>query len=240
MQFKLDPRLARLLGVHTQTRPVIITSLWQYIKTHKLQDAHEREYINCDKYLNQVIHSENTSCLHVNLTWQLLFSRRPTTRFPELTSFNRSGGPQVNNRVAMKQAIWMVILQTGKIQIICPKKVLYGEFTSNIGAIFKFQKIKGCTRSMVWYSYNILALKQILSWIQPNSKVKFLCNRLYCIWNCCFVCMLVAVYLSLGSGSRINISFWGKNKFKQVRSGHLATLPLAPWTGRYGWKYYLP
>ncbi len=54
MQFKLDPRLARLLGVHTQTRPVIITSLWQYIKTHKLQDAHEREYINCDKYLNQV------------------------------------------------------------------------------------------------------------------------------------------------------------------------------------------
>lgn len=53
-QFKLDPRLARLLGVHTQTRPVIITALWQYIKTHKLQDAHEREYINCDKYLEQV------------------------------------------------------------------------------------------------------------------------------------------------------------------------------------------
>ncbi|XP_042883353.1 brahma-associated protein of 60 kDa-like isoform X2 [Penaeus japonicus] len=53
-QFKLDPRLARLLGVHTQTRPVIITALWQYIKTHKLQDAHEREYINCDKYLEQI------------------------------------------------------------------------------------------------------------------------------------------------------------------------------------------
>ena len=54
MQFKLDPRLARLLGVHTQTRPVIINSLWNYIKTHKLQDAHEREFINCDRYLNQV------------------------------------------------------------------------------------------------------------------------------------------------------------------------------------------
>lgn len=53
-QFKLDPRLARLLGVHTQTRPVIINALWQYIKTHKLQDAHEREYINCDKYLEQI------------------------------------------------------------------------------------------------------------------------------------------------------------------------------------------
>ncbi|XP_044008272.1 brahma-associated protein of 60 kDa isoform X1 [Aphidius gifuensis] len=54
LQFKLDPRLARLLGVHTQTRPVIISALWQYIKTHKLQDCHEREFINCDKYLEQI------------------------------------------------------------------------------------------------------------------------------------------------------------------------------------------
>lgn len=54
LQFKLDPRLARLLGIHTQTRPIIISALWQYIKTHKLQDAHEREYINCDKYLEQI------------------------------------------------------------------------------------------------------------------------------------------------------------------------------------------
>ncbi|KAG8129409.1 hypothetical protein E2320_016161 [Naja naja] len=53
-QFKLDPRLARLLGIHTQTRPVIIQALWQYIKTHKLQDPHEREYVICDKYLQQV------------------------------------------------------------------------------------------------------------------------------------------------------------------------------------------
>ncbi|XKL69220.1 hypothetical protein PGB90_006989 [Kerria lacca] len=54
LQFKLDPRLARLLGVHTQTRPVIISALWQYIKTHKLQDSQEREFINCDKYLEQI------------------------------------------------------------------------------------------------------------------------------------------------------------------------------------------
>ncbi|XP_050081882.1 brahma-associated protein of 60 kDa-like [Anopheles aquasalis] len=57
LQFKLDPRLARLLGVHTQTRPVIISALWQYIKTHRLQDAHEREYIVCDKYLEQIFGS---------------------------------------------------------------------------------------------------------------------------------------------------------------------------------------
>ncbi|XP_046884377.1 SWI/SNF-related matrix-associated actin-dependent regulator of chromatin subfamily D member 3 isoform X1 [Hypomesus transpacificus] len=53
-QFKLDPRLARLLGIHTQTRSCIIQALWQYIKTNKLQDSHEKEYINCDKYLQQI------------------------------------------------------------------------------------------------------------------------------------------------------------------------------------------
>ncbi|MEE6509161.1 hypothetical protein FKM82_024640 [Ascaphus truei] len=57
-QFKLDPRLARLLGIHTQTRPVIIQALWQYIKTHKLQDPHEREFIVCDKYLQQIFESQ--------------------------------------------------------------------------------------------------------------------------------------------------------------------------------------
>ncbi|NIG60701.1 SWI/SNF-related matrix-associated actin-dependent regulator of chromatin [Pontoporia blainvillei] len=33
-QFKLDPPLARPLGIHTQARPVTIQALWQYIKTH--------------------------------------------------------------------------------------------------------------------------------------------------------------------------------------------------------------
>uniref|UniRef100_A0A8D2J289 Hexosyltransferase n=1 Tax=Varanus komodoensis TaxID=61221 RepID=A0A8D2J289_VARKO len=41
-QFKLDPRLARLLGIHTQTRSAIIQALWQYIKTNKLQDSHDK------------------------------------------------------------------------------------------------------------------------------------------------------------------------------------------------------
>lgn len=62
MQFKLDPRLARLLGIHTQTRPVIINALWQYIKTHKLQDPYEREFINCDRYLEQVSLTFSTIC----------------------------------------------------------------------------------------------------------------------------------------------------------------------------------
>jgi len=58
IQFKLDQRLARLLGVHTQTRPVIISALWQYIKTHKLQDPHEKEYVNCDQFLRQIFQTE--------------------------------------------------------------------------------------------------------------------------------------------------------------------------------------
>merc|ERR1719174_7922 len=58
LQFKLDQRLARLLGVHTQTRPVIISALWEYIKTHKLQDPHEKEFVNCDPYLKQIFQTD--------------------------------------------------------------------------------------------------------------------------------------------------------------------------------------
>lgn len=53
-QFKLDPRLAKLLSIHTATRPSIIQSLWQYIKIHHLQDNQEKEFINLDKYLQQI------------------------------------------------------------------------------------------------------------------------------------------------------------------------------------------
>ncbi|KAG7307326.1 SWI SNF- matrix-associated actin-dependent regulator of chromatin sub D [Plutella xylostella] len=54
LQLKLDARLARLLGVHTQTRPVVVNALWHYARTHRLQDPREREYLVCDKYLEQI------------------------------------------------------------------------------------------------------------------------------------------------------------------------------------------
>lgn len=54
MKFKLQPPLARLLGIHQDTKPKIVEALWQYIKTHKLQDPHERDHINCDMYLEKV------------------------------------------------------------------------------------------------------------------------------------------------------------------------------------------
>ena len=57
-QFKLESRLARLLGIHTQTRTAIIMALWQYIRTHRLQDPHERDIVICDKYLAQIFNAE--------------------------------------------------------------------------------------------------------------------------------------------------------------------------------------
>lgn len=66
-QYKLDPRLARLLGVHTQTRASIMQALWLYIKNNKLQDCHEKEYINCNRYFRQV---SNPQVL-ITLLWRM-------------------------------------------------------------------------------------------------------------------------------------------------------------------------
>ncbi|XP_077481456.1 SWI/SNF-related matrix-associated actin-dependent regulator of chromatin subfamily D member 2 [Stigmatopora argus] len=54
LQYKLDLRLARLLGVHTQTRANIMQALWLYIKNNKLQDSHDKEYINCNHYFKKI------------------------------------------------------------------------------------------------------------------------------------------------------------------------------------------
>ncbi|KFD68099.1 hypothetical protein M514_03436 [Trichuris suis] len=54
MKFKLDARLGRLLGLHTDTRASVIESLWEYITTNKLQDPHERDHIRCNFYLEQI------------------------------------------------------------------------------------------------------------------------------------------------------------------------------------------
>ncbi|KAB0395996.1 hypothetical protein E2I00_013404, partial [Balaenoptera physalus] len=62
-QFKLDPRLARLLGLHTQSRSAIVQALWQYVKTNRLQDSHDKEYINGDKYFQQ----KKTACYDIDV-----------------------------------------------------------------------------------------------------------------------------------------------------------------------------
>ena len=47
------------------------------------------------------------------------------------------------------------------------------EFTSSTEK-FEVLNIKGSTRLVVGYSYNLLALKQLLSLAQPNNGMKFL------------------------------------------------------------------
>jgi SWI/SNF-related matrix-associated actin-dependent regulator of chromatin subfamily D len=66
LQFKLDPRLSKFLGLTTATRPAIIQSLWQYIKTHKLQNNQEKEFIDCDHNLQEVIPSALTISLSLS------------------------------------------------------------------------------------------------------------------------------------------------------------------------------
>lgn len=71
-QFKLDPRLAKLLGIHTATRPTIIQALWQYIKQHNLQDGQEKEFINLDKYLKQIFECERMRFSEIPLKLHML------------------------------------------------------------------------------------------------------------------------------------------------------------------------
>uniref|UniRef100_A0A8C8JTE9 DM2 domain-containing protein n=1 Tax=Oncorhynchus tshawytscha TaxID=74940 RepID=A0A8C8JTE9_ONCTS len=66
-QYKLDPRLARLLGVHTQTRASIMQALWLYIKNNKLQDSHEKEYINCNRIFLCSSLKTDYDCLNTSL-----------------------------------------------------------------------------------------------------------------------------------------------------------------------------
>lgn len=84
-QYKLDPLLARLLGVHTQTRASIMQALWLYIKNNKLQDGHEKEYINCNRYFRQVMKTlENLFCVYGFFT---LYRRASVYDGPDLRRF---------------------------------------------------------------------------------------------------------------------------------------------------------
>lgn len=51
--FKINEKLARLVGKQTETRQAVIFALWQYIKNNALQDPQDREYINNDEYLRK-------------------------------------------------------------------------------------------------------------------------------------------------------------------------------------------
>ena len=48
-KFKLSNELAKILDIHTETKPNIIMALWQYIKTNKLQDQEDKRIVSCDE-----------------------------------------------------------------------------------------------------------------------------------------------------------------------------------------------
>lgn len=48
-KYKVSPDLAKLLDIHTETKPTIIIALWQYIKANKLQDQMDKRMITCDE-----------------------------------------------------------------------------------------------------------------------------------------------------------------------------------------------
>ncbi|KAJ3090497.1 SWI SNF, matrix associated, actin dependent regulator of chromatin, sub d, member 1 [Quaeritorhiza haematococci] len=53
-KYKLSPDLAKLLDIHTDTKANIVMAIWQYVKTHKLQDADDKRVISCDDQLARI------------------------------------------------------------------------------------------------------------------------------------------------------------------------------------------
>eukprot|EP00743_Colponemidia_sp_Colp-15_P002461 GILK01002668.1.p1 GENE.GILK01002668.1~~GILK01002668.1.p1 ORF type:complete len:536 (+),score=83.59 GILK01002668.1:68-1675(+) len=57
-QYKLTPLLASILGFQQETRPRILTALWEYIKANKLQDPDNRKIINNNAELRQIFNCD--------------------------------------------------------------------------------------------------------------------------------------------------------------------------------------
>ncbi|XP_071734948.1 SWI/SNF complex component SNF12 homolog [Rutidosis leptorrhynchoides] len=57
-KFKLSTPLMEVLGVEVDTRARIISSIWQYIKARKLQNADDPSYFNCDPPLKKLFGEE--------------------------------------------------------------------------------------------------------------------------------------------------------------------------------------
>eukprot|EP00123_Amoebidium_parasiticum_P013927 comp22227_c0_seq1/m.32765 comp22227_c0_seq1/g.32765 ORF comp22227_c0_seq1/g.32765 comp22227_c0_seq1/m.32765 type:complete len:417 (-) comp22227_c0_seq1:713-1963(-) len=72
--FKLAPPLARLLGVGTQTKHNVLSSIWGYIKTYQLQDKDDKTLVNCNQQMQEVF-----GCTH------LAFSSLPDRLLPLLS-----------------------------------------------------------------------------------------------------------------------------------------------------------
>ena len=52
-KFVLSPQLSSILGIEEETRAKVISGLWQYIKTNRLQDPEDRRFINLNTELQK-------------------------------------------------------------------------------------------------------------------------------------------------------------------------------------------
>ncbi|CCD65137.1 SWI/SNF chromatin-remodeling accessory subunit 2 [Caenorhabditis elegans] len=95
-KFKLHPRLAKVLGIATETRPKIIEALWQYIKTHGLQDPQERDIINCDTFLSQCFGVNRMRFMEVPNKLHQLLQQTDPLEFNHIIQRPKEGQEQVS------------------------------------------------------------------------------------------------------------------------------------------------
>eukprot|EP00698_Gefionella_okellyi_P023601 TRINITY_DN8102_c0_g1_i1.p1 TRINITY_DN8102_c0_g1~~TRINITY_DN8102_c0_g1_i1.p1 ORF type:complete len:457 (-),score=71.07 TRINITY_DN8102_c0_g1_i1:80-1450(-) len=70
-RLKLSTPLSALLRMTTETRPRVITALWQYVKSHQLQDASDPAHIICDGAMTEVFGMER---MHMTQLLQMVDS----------------------------------------------------------------------------------------------------------------------------------------------------------------------
>ncbi|EPS66818.1 hypothetical protein M569_07956, partial [Genlisea aurea] len=65
-RFKLSPALQEVLGIELETRPRIMTALWHYVKSKKLQIPGDSSYFACDAALKKVFGDDRLKFSMVN------------------------------------------------------------------------------------------------------------------------------------------------------------------------------
>ena len=60
---RLSKELANVVGVSTESRPMVVKLLWKYIKANELQDQSNGQFINCDSALKAVLKTDRVHML---------------------------------------------------------------------------------------------------------------------------------------------------------------------------------
>lgn len=76
-KLKVSTELAKLLDIHTETKPTVIMAIWQYVKANKLLNQDDKRLVVCDegKYIIKITYLKHLqrflvykdSCLQTSL-----------------------------------------------------------------------------------------------------------------------------------------------------------------------------